>query len=253
MNFFKPRNELGLTRIENGELITGGLGYDGAMTTVTKISKWPYFAGVAFGGGAYFEAEISFDPERVNLREGVWPAWWSLTLESILEVPETFWRGQPPGYFNTIEVDFFEYDLQGSRLRTRNQYGAGIHHWYGTRGMCPKTPLCGHGSPYASGIQTGPSDIDWMKFHKFGALWIPATADRPGSMTFFLDGKQSNQSITWTMFKDEPPPPTSKTPWAFGPLDSLHLILVLSSGKSSPIRVRSVEVWQTDDSRNIRH
>lgn len=253
MNFFKPRTNLPSARIDNGTLVTGGAGYDGMMTTATRTLKPPFFAGTAFGGGGYFEAEIAFDPEKVELKEGVWPAWWSLTLESVLRMPESFWKGQPEGYFNTVEVDFFEYDLQGSLLRTKNQYGAGIHHWYGTREMCPPKPLCDYGSPYSIGIQTAPIGTDWTKFHKFAALWIPATAERRGSVTFFLDGKVTSEPITWARFNDEAPPPTRKTPWAFGPLDRMHLVLVLNSGRSSPIAVRSVEVWQRDDSQNLHN
>lgn len=253
MNFFKLRNDVVATKVTDGHLVTGGIVYDGTMTTVTRTSRPPYFAGTAFGGGGYFEAEIAFDSEKVDLKEGVWPAWWSLTLESVLQMPASLWKGQQPGYLNTVEVDFFEYDLQGSWRRTKNEYGAGIHHWYGTHGMCGSNRLCDYGSPYSTGIQTAPPNTDWTKFHKFGALWIPATAEHRGSMTFFLDGKTSNEPITWTLFDDDPAPPTAKTPWAFGPLDRMHLILVLGSGKKSPITVRSVEVWQVDDSQNLHN
>ncbi|MCK1521653.1 MULTISPECIES: hypothetical protein [unclassified Bradyrhizobium] len=252
MNFFKPRNEVA-TKIEDGKLVTGGAEYDGNITTVARTLAPPHFTGIAFGGGGYFEAEIAFDSQKVDLKEGVWPAWWSLTLESVLNWPESRWKGQQSGYLNTAEVDFFEYDLQGSWRRTKNEYGAGIHHWYGTYGSCGANRFCDFGSPYAKGIQTAPSNSDWREFHKFGALWVPATDEHRGSMTFFLDGKTSNDSITWTKFDDQPPPPKAETSWAFGILDRMHLILVLGSGKKSPITVRSVEVWQRDDSQNLKN
>lgn len=227
----------------------GTINVTSSITTAALAKNPAGFVGTAFGGGGYFEAELAFDPANIDLSKG-WPAWWALTLDSILEKPNSYWKGQSKDYRNTAEVDFFEY-LEKQTPPMRNKYGAGLHHWYGRRGQCGGPNLCGFRPPRSVTVRFAPPSVDWSKFHRLGALWIPATDSRRGSLTFYLDRHKTGETIYWTKFSNQPPPPSPKTPWAFGILDQQHLVLVLGSGTNEPMRVRSVRVWQRDRSQNL--
>ena len=68
---------------------------DGSLTLIggaINAFSAPTLHGVGFGGGAYFEATFSFDPQSVasNPQRG-WPAWWSMSFEHFLGLPGQHW------------------------------------------------------------------------------------------------------------------------------------------------------------------
>ncbi|MGI4815680.1 MAG: hypothetical protein ACRYGG_20420, partial [Janthinobacterium lividum] len=204
--------------------------------------KW---AGVAFGGGAYIEARIKFDPETVARNAKGWPSFWSMAIEHLAGLPTEQWPGQVQGFKHFIEADFFEYDLLSHGV-ARNYFGGTLHDWAGVyKGTCANAAFCNFQS---SGVAMPmPEDTDFSQYHRYGFLWIPATESRRGSAEFYFDGQRVGRQMKWTRFVDQTPLPSKSSAWAFGIIDLNHLVLILGTGERQPMSVQSVDVWQTDD------
>jgi hypothetical protein len=227
-------------------------GPNGELVTVSPTHNAGGFVGTAFGGGAYIEAVFKFDPAdvaRVNSKG--WPAFWSLPIEGLQGTKlqdANQWRGQAPGYKHGVEADFFEY-LFLRNGDPRNAYGAGMHDWYGIynvtcRGLCQQ--------PGNAGKRIAPEGTDFTQYHRYGFLWVPATATSSGYSRFYFDGNPIGPDQQWTLFSDQPPPPTQQ-PWAFGVIDRQHLMLILGTGIGEPMTVQSVNVWQVSAAQNLRN
>ncbi|MGH3429995.1 MAG: hypothetical protein ACRDQZ_20905 [Mycobacteriales bacterium] len=249
-NFYGTKPEPALVSLNaDGSATVSSFGNEEAtMASAAQISAAPYFRGTAFGGGAYFEATLAFDAKAVNLRNG-WPAWWTVAVEDIDGGHGDQWPGQPAGYDNFAEPDIFEYD-QGPNYP--NAYFGSMHEWYGLWAhTC--AAYCEVSSAYAAGVRMVPAGTNFAAYHRYGMLWIPATATKKGSLTYYFDGVQTGQPFTYSQFNHQPPPPTANTPWAFGVLDNQHLVLILGSGASTPLQVRSVSVWQASAAKNVHN
>jgi len=103
-----------------------------------------------------------------------------------------------------------------------------------------------------------PAPVDFSQWHRYGLLWIPATPQAKGSLTYFFDGRQIGPPIVWTQFQGQAPVSPIKavgpaTPWAFGVIDRQHLVLILGSGASTPLRVKQVVVWQASAAADLRN
>lgn len=224
----------------NGEILTAAPG------------RGSEFVGTAFGGGAYVEAELKFNPADVaGMGSKGWPAFWALPLEGSLLKNADQWPGQPPGYRHSVEVDILEYLYLPYNV-PRNVYGAGMHDWYGSPNVtCPKG-LCAEHMHGKEPMRTTSPGTDFNQFHRFGFLWVPATDSSQGYARFYFDGVPVGPDQRWTRYSDQPPPPTGQ-PWAFGALDQRHLVLILGTGINEPMTVRSVQVWQASASQNLHH
>jgi len=89
------------------------------LASATPAKNAAGFVGTAFGGGAYIEATLKFNPDDVAAKRGNgWPAWWSMGVEHLINREQ--WAGMPKGYSHFIEVDFMEYDMLSTG---RNYYG----------------------------------------------------------------------------------------------------------------------------------
>jgi hypothetical protein len=235
----------------NGELVSGARGGTG-------------FVGTAFGGGGYFEATFKFDPnDTIDAGYAGWPSWWSIPVDHIVESAGTWWNGDAAtNYNNDVEVDYFEYDIQGRGL---DIYGATIHDWYGTyETTCPGKSYCDWRTPNAVSQRTVPTGTDFTKYHSAGYLWVPATSTTPGSATFYFDRVLVGATTTWNAWTDLPPlaetadgappaPPSPQPAWALSTMDQEHYFLVLGTGPKEPMTVQEVDVWQASDATNIHH
>lgn len=249
-NFYGSKPVPALVTLNNdGSATVSSFGNNEAtMASAAQISAAPYFRGTAFGGGAYFEATLAFDAQAVNLSKG-WPAWWTVAVEDIDGSHGDQWPGQPAGFDNFAEPDIFEYD-QG--VNYPNAYFGSMHEWYGVwNRTC--TAYCEVSSPYAAGVRIVPANTNFSAYHRYGLLWIPATATKKGSLTYYFDGVQVGQPFTYSRFTNQAPPPNANTPWAFGVIDNQHLVLILGSGASTPLQVQAVTVWQASAARNLRN
>jgi hypothetical protein len=228
-----------------------GTGAAGQLVTAVQYTATNSYVGATFSGGAYVEAELKFDPKAVAAASAVqaWPAFWALQLEGNILPNLSQWHGQAAGYLHSIELDFFEANhYAAGTLATA--YGGAMHDWYG---VLDKT--CGHGlcqasMPYRTGMRLAPNGTDFDQFHRYGFLWVPATVSTMGYAEFYFDGEQVGPTQQWELFADQPPPPTNQR-WAFGVLDRRHLFLILGTGQTQPMTVRSVNVWQRDTSANL--
>ena len=213
------------------------------IASATRDTSMPHqWRGLAFGGGAYFEAVLHFANADDSVLSPNWPAFWGSDIENMSQnaVTEmTQWTGQAQGFGNWIETDFFEYDRHKV-----NQYGIQIHDWYGYHTQ-PKDVLA-YTQPavVANGFK-------WSDSHKYGYLWVPATATTQGYAMAFMDDVQMGPTIYWNQYDPEAPPPPQPGTTAFSVLDSRHMVLIIETGAHNPMTIDTVTVWQASDADNI--
>jgi hypothetical protein len=237
----------GSTSGPNGEIATGV--WTGGTT----------FMGTAFGGGAYFEAVLSFDPADVAEAgyAGV-PAWWSYPIDFILQSDDTYWNGTKTGnYDHHIEPDFFEYNVQDVNTPPPvERYSGTFHDWYGVRNVTCKGECDWHASKDVN-HRDAPAGTDWKQPTSVGFLWVPATDGQQGSATFYVNGVPAGPPVKWDKWQntDPPNPPVDpngpQPPWGVSWMDHEHYLLVLGTGENEPMNVERVDVWQKTTDGNL--
>ena len=226
-------------------------GPNGELATAAPAKNAAKFVGLAFGGGAYVEAAIRFDPVASRANPNGWPSFWSLSLEHAI-TDDDQWNGLAAGYKRFIEVDIFEYDINGRNLGL-NYYGANLHDWYGVYNRtCPGHGFCDSWRGYSDVKTMVSPDVDFTQYHRYGFLWTPATGSVPGTAVFFFDGNQVGKKVTWVSGSDGSATPEGQ-PWKFGIIDTQHLVLILGTGVGKPMTVGSVNVWQSSDRQNLHN
>jgi hypothetical protein len=153
------------------------------IATAAPANNTQGYVGNAFGGMAYFEAKIKFDPTTVNFSQG-FPAFWGFSIEHAANMGADHPAGTPAGFQHFIEDDFFEFDISWA---SSIAYGTAIHDWYGiysstcqegylkgSPGFCDVTKN-GVGTPYNNFVSTKQNNvtIDWTQWHIIGQLWVP--------------------------------------------------------------------------------
>jgi hypothetical protein len=225
-------------------------GCTGELVTAVQPGSAP-FVGHSFGGGAYIEAKLNWQPLPGSATNAAfWPAFWALPIEGNMAPYTNQWPGQPQGYAHEIEADFFEALPVDAGT---NSYGGGLHDWYGIYDVtCAPQQECQVTMPYSTGQRTVPAGTHFTQYHRYGFLWVPATSTSMGYAQFFFDDVQVGYTYEWELLGEPPPPPTNQ-PWAFGILDQQHLFIILGTGQSQPMTVQSVDVWQSDASEDIQN
>jgi hypothetical protein len=227
-------------------------GPNGELSTAAPAKNAAKFVGVAFGGGAYIEAAIKFDPiaARAKNLQG-WPSFWALSLEHAA-IGADQWSGKPQGYQHFVEVDFFEYDIDEPGVGL-NYYGANMHDWYGVYNKtCAGHAFCDARRSYSDVKTAVPPSTDLTQYHTYGLLWVPASAAGGGYAEFYFDRNPVGKKIVWAKFTNQDGAPDGQ-PWKFGVLDNHHLALILGTGVGKPMTVASVNVWQASDQQNVRN
>jgi len=252
-NFFGYATSSALTTLNSDGSVTLASFSSGSpytdMSSAAAIATAPYYRGTAFGGGAYFEAVLAFNASSVN-EVGGWPAWWTMSLEHLAGLSTEKWTGQVAGYEHFVEPDIFEADL-GSAYP--NAYGGNTHDWYGLWGSSACPSYCNVQLPFTTVVRPVPTTTKFSQYHKYGLLWIPATATKKGSLTYYFDGVQVGPKTNYSEFTNQPPVPTTATPWTFGVIDKQHMVLILGTGASTPMHVYSVKVWQASAANNMHN
>ncbi len=227
-------------------------GPNGELTTAAPANSRAKFVGTAFGGGAYIEAAIKFDPNAArSYSSSGWPSFWAMALEHVATGADQ-WVGEPQGYRHFIEADIFEYDINEPNLGL-NYYGANLHDWYGVyKETCPGRAFCDSWRGYTDVKTEVSPGTDFNQYHTYGFLWVPATAAKTGHVQFYFDGSPIGNRITWGKFADQSGIPDGQ-PWKFGILDNQHLVLILGTGLGKPMTVGTVNVWQSSNSQNLRN
>jgi hypothetical protein len=242
------------TQNADGSLFLSGTGHTSGNGVSTALhthtgNKW---TGIAFGGGGYFEAVLSFTGQGKGPYLNGGPAFWALDIEHTSQGPyKVSWPGMPPDaaghpYDDYFEVDFMEYDAGTYAFQN------GIGNWYGY------PPTKSTSNPYeAVGNSAGSvivsSDTDFSQYHKYGCLWVPATPSTQGYLKFYFDGVQVGQTFYWNYNNPNnpfPPPPVNNST-AMSGMDERHLFLILGTGTSQPMTVQSVTVWQASAANNL--
>lgn len=230
-NWFSSR--VGVVYVQNSDgsvtISGGGNNYNYQLLTAKPGSGT--FTGTAFGGGAYFEATFSVGGGTPKVTSTGWPSSWGLDIEKQAGMTVA----QPTSW---IEVDAPELNSGATGE------GVAVHNWYGVVGAGNKVDMALH-SPLNLGSP------DFSKPHKYGTLWVPATATTQGYLKFFFDDKQVG-SGSWSKYNPSGPiPPTGTQIGAV--LDSRHLFWILGSGPQNPITVSSFAVWQASSVNVLKH
>jgi hypothetical protein len=220
------------------------------MASITQIKTTPYFRGTAFGGGAYMEATLSFNPATINTATG-WPAWWTMAVEHLNGDHGDQWVGQTAGYEHFAEPDIFEANL-GPYGAAANTYNGAMEDWYGLWAKTCST-FCVVYSNWNDSVKTVPVGTNFTQYHRYGLLWVPATAAKQGTLTYYFDGVQVGLVRKYSQYTTQAPVPTTKTPWTFGVVDKDHLVLILGTGASTPMKVQSIQVWQASAANNLHN
>jgi len=222
------------------------------IATAAPANNQKGWVGKVFGGGAYFEARISFDPTTINPANG-WPSFWAMAIEHMALKGADQWVGQDVRYSHFIEDDFFEYDTES--FAGSNTYGAAMHDWFGIykrtcpKGFCNINNTAGGGSVFQNAVIKVPSKTDWTQYHTIGQLWVPGSANKgTGYMQNYFDGLLVS-TVTWIDSGAGVPPPTGS--FAFSIADQNSLVIILGTGINQPLHVDWVHVWQTPSAAAI--
>jgi hypothetical protein len=237
---FNADGSMQITGIPNSS--SGSLNV-GQVTSAGVISGG--FVGTAFGGGAYFETVVRFDPS-LYVDRGV--SFWMMSIEHLAFAAGSagqHWTGQAAGYDHFAEFDVVEV---GS-----TSYSASLHDWYGIFNVTCFTPGVTNYCDILSTTNLLFYGLDWKQYHRVGFLWIPATGGSPGSAAWYIDDVMVNR-VTWTQYvaaSQSPPPVLGGN--AFGVADVQHMAILIGTGHNFPLTVRSLKVWQVNSANNIVH
>ena len=195
--------------------------------------------GVAFGGGAYFEADFSManpPPESGKGGPG-WPAWWLNAAESV-------------GYNNLASLSNnqnLEYDMAEFLVVSNSVFSTGPIHWYTGGNYSDLTA----GFPNGNLTVPNPGSNTFGARHKYGLLWVPATATTQGYSKLFYDNVEVGRTHTWDRYGGGTVPGQAGCP-PFSIFDLQHCRLLIGANAGNALTVYTITVWQRNDASNIR-
>lgn len=244
----------GPTEIQNiaSGLLLNGIASPAAQSQIATIAQiapgqrgW---VGKAFGGGAYIEAEFAFDPATVTDLSTGWPAFWLMPWQHLAgDDTDRGWPGQVAGFAHFGELDIFEYSLHLMNGNSALTYATTVISWYDQ--WSPGDPYSKIQTPFNTLKRTAPNGYDWNAFHKYGALWVPATATTKGYVEHYLDGV-AGARVEWDLLNpNSSPPPTQ--PGAI--LDQHQHAIIIGTSPGQLLRVRRCRVWQRAEAGNLVH
>ena len=199
----------------------GGNDYGAQLSTASVGTTPTNWTGEAFGGGAYFQATMSFTGPA---------SFWANDVEN-MATGSTTGQSMSPSW---IEADIAEFDTPGV-------YGFALHNWTSTANGGQGINTLNSGSPVF------PAGANYTVPNTYGLLWVPATATTQGYVKWYFDGQQVGNTIYWNQFN--PNEPASANPYSV--MDSRHMALILGAGSSTPNTVYNVQVWQASAAHDI--
>ena len=191
--------------------------------------------GIAFGGGGYFEVQMSIAGNILGGNNpGGWPAWWCNNAEGLYnDVPN-----------NLPDQQGIEWDAAEFLAPNGTDYNAGWILWNGSGGLYNNTD---NGEP--NGVS--PPGANYTQRNTFGWLWVPATGSSRGSLKSYFNNTQVGRTYTWSLYNGSNWEGSKSN--ALAVMDRCHFRLLLGSNPQNPMTVYSCTVWQASDSGNIRH
>jgi hypothetical protein len=195
------------------------------------------FIGTVFSGGKglYTEARIAFATQK-NVG-----GWWSTSMKGETKVHNVM--AGNPGHKEAIENDFMEYD-QVHWGWPPNEWGSTIHDW------------CDSNLANYNTMVACPVDTDFTKYHTYGMLWVPASAENGwhGYHQVYFDG-QPQQAICWIgnqTYAAGVFPETSESmgSYLFSEMDNEQFMLILGGpqGGKPSMKVDYVRVYAVSNS-----
>jgi hypothetical protein len=257
-------------------------------SAVHQGSDNPNWTGATFGGGAYFEMIATFTGQGTGPYNNGGPAFWALDVEHTSQSSDYTvtwstagsvpWNSgtaytvgacvssggnfyfcianntneEPPNatywlistsYNDFFEVDFMEYDCG-----TEYSYQNGIGNHYGS-GQGTANPVMEWDS--VAGSILVPSGTDFTQQHKYGCLWVPATATSQGYLKFYFDDVQVGTTFVWNQYSALTLPPPVNNSTAMAGMDNRHMMLIMGTGTDQPMTVYRTAVWQPSAANNL--
>lgn len=236
-------------------LIGSGNSAHAQVASATRGAAPGSFVGIAFGGGAYFDAVIKFDgwqgqSANAGSLVGGWPNFWGMAIEHLAQNNSDQVPGEPSGYEDFAEVDFMEYNIAYTQ-QSDDVYSGSILNWYGIYAeTCPSPPkiYCVQQNSYDSKLRSVAASVNFSDYHHYGALWVPATATTDGYIEWYFDGQAIGATASWSKLQNAGVMPPSPP---FAILDQQHLAVMLGTGSQYPMTVQSVSVWQRSAANNL--
>ena len=238
----------------DGSLYLSGTGHTSGtgVATASHTSSGKNWSGIAFGGGGYFEAVMSFTGQGSGPYNNGGPAFWALDIEHTSQGPyNVSWPNMPNDSNGNPYDDFFEVDIMEYDTATY-AYQNGIGNWYGY------PPTKSTSNPHqevggSAGSVLVPSGTNFAQYHTYGCLWVMATPSTQGYLKFYFDGVQTGQTYYWNYNNPNNPfaPVPVSNSTAMSGMDGRHLFLILGTGTDQPTTVKSVTVWQASAANNL--
>jgi len=242
----------------DGSITLLGGGESNGQIASAEVAPEGSFHGIAFGGGAYFEAVFKFDgwqnsSENPNQLSNGFPAFWTMSFEHLANQSADQWPGQKNGYKHFAEFDVFEYDAAYTQ-RSDDIYAGSVHDWYGVFDVtCPNPAgrFCNVQSSTQGRLRNVPAGTDFSAYHTYGALWVPATDTVDGYLQWYFDGVQIGDAVSWRKLSN---PSGISTPGSFASsvADLQHMVLLLGTGTPYPMTVSEISVWQASTNNNLQ-
>lgn len=252
----------GTTNLDNisqsGTVLTlgGGTGRGRLQSAIASANPQNYI-GNGWGGGAFFEARMKFNPTNTNI-SGTFGIY-LFSLPHIYDNPavgDAKWPGQAPGYSHFTELDMFE--LSGfepdNSYNGHHTFQGTVHDWSGTY----NGTLWQRNIYNANSLQDVGAPPDWTAFHTYGVLWVPRTGTTPGFVRWYFDGAPLGAAY-WIGQIDAPPLPGEGTSFTsttvdqstaglatrtFAILDRHQLAMQLDGNPTLPILIDWIKVWR---------
>jgi hypothetical protein len=232
--------------------------HDTDVGTARQSDTAKGWTGTAFGGGAYFEAVLSFTGQGTAPYLNGGPAFWALDVEHASQGPYNVgWPGMPKNSSGEVYDDFFEVDFMQFDV-SAYAYQNGVGNWYGYPSSVHSTSNPYQGVHDSAGSILIPNGTDFSQFHKVGCLWVPATPSTQGYLKFYFDDVQTGSPTFYWNYYDPndastyPAPPPVNGSTAMSGMDWRHMLLILGTGTNQPMTVQSVSVWQASDANNLK-
>ena len=226
--------------------------------------------GIAFGGGAYFEATISYDRTTVDRVVAApepsyagWPAFWALSAEYMgyndqfvprdLYVPSSYYGANVSTRVQRgVEMDFME------QYASTDLYPIVTLH-DGSQDLKQKYNDNGGWSSGSVSLNVG-QPTGYTGHNRYGFLWVPSTPTTPGYGKSYFNGVAfnnvaANPNFQWPHYdctSERQADYANNTAYVpFSVVDCQHMTIIFDTGLHSPMTIYNVNVWQSTDANNL--